>query len=265
MEFKFNVNDVFKSPISKINNSVLPSDFAGDRRNTLQCAGLVAEVLDEMGYASGKAQGLQHPITSADKLRNSEQIVYLMIEPGDNDGKGSVVGLLKIGVKNLFLYDETGMVHEKKSLCILDFYVHESKQRSGHGKELYDYMLHDKNLEPCQLAIDKPSENFLSFLYKHYGLAKIYPQNNNFVLFDGFFNNNNSATTESMESLSHREAASHIEKNGHSCLDSSFVKSATYKPTEYGRHAAFKPTDTMGKVVGQDPSSLTRLPTTSGV
>lgn len=37
------------------------------------------------------------------------------------------------------------------------------------------------------MAIDKPSVKFLSFLHKHYGLEKIYPQNNNFVLFDGFF------------------------------------------------------------------------------
>lgn len=34
------------------------------------------------------------------------------------------------------------MVHEKKSFCILDFYVHESKQRSGFGKKLYDFMLY---------------------------------------------------------------------------------------------------------------------------
>lgn len=51
------------------------------------------------------------------------------------------MGLLKSGEKNLFLSDETGKTHEIKSLCVLDFYVHESKQRSGFGKQLYDYML----------------------------------------------------------------------------------------------------------------------------
>jgi alpha-tubulin N-acetyltransferase 1 len=46
-----------------------------------------------------------------------------------------------VGVKKLFLYDPTGMVHEKKSLCVLDFYVHESKQRTGLGKQMFDFML----------------------------------------------------------------------------------------------------------------------------
>jgi hypothetical protein len=40
------------------------------------------------------------------------------------------------------------------------------------------------------LAIDRPSEKFLGFLYKHYGLEKILPQANNFVVFEGFFINN---------------------------------------------------------------------------
>jgi GNAT superfamily N-acetyltransferase len=46
-----------------------------------------------------------------------------------------------MGVKNLFLFDPTGMVHEKKSLCVLDFYVHKSKQRNGLGKQMFDFML----------------------------------------------------------------------------------------------------------------------------
>uniref|UniRef100_A0A1B6H6G6 Alpha-tubulin N-acetyltransferase n=1 Tax=Homalodisca liturata TaxID=320908 RepID=A0A1B6H6G6_9HEMI len=263
MEFRFNVNDIFKSTISKINHALLPSDFSGDRRNASHSAALVANIIDAMGYASAKAQDLQHPITSADKLRNIDHTVYLMIEPEDNDGKGSVVGLLKIGVKNLFLFDETGMVHEMKSLCILDFYVHESKQRSGYGKKLYDYMLHDKEISPCKLAIDRPSENFLSFLYKHYGLAKIYPQTNNFVLFEGFFGNN-TASTVSTKSYSSQGTPSHNEKNGHDCFDNSSVTSKTYSPNSYGRHNAVKPDDTMGKIIGQGLPSTTQSPTRSG-
>lgn len=58
-----------------------------------------------------------------------------------NSGKGSVVGLLKIGRKKLFMFDLAGYQHEVEPLCILDFYVHESKQRTGCGKKLYEYML----------------------------------------------------------------------------------------------------------------------------
>ena len=59
-----------------------------------------------MGNASAKAQSLRGPITSGDKLRSqSEHIVYLLIDRECNAGRGSVVGLLKMGKKNLFLLD----------------------------------------------------------------------------------------------------------------------------------------------------------------
>jgi GNAT acetyltransferase, Mec-17 len=51
----------------------------------------------------------------------------------------------------------------------LDFYIHESRQRAGLGKVLFEFMLEYENLLPEQLAIDRPSEKLLSFLRKHYG------------------------------------------------------------------------------------------------
>ena len=54
---------------------------------------------------------------------------------------GSVLGLLKVGEKHLFVHDSHGQSHERTPLCLLDFYVHESKQRSGYGKRLFDAML----------------------------------------------------------------------------------------------------------------------------
>jgi len=56
-------------------------------------------------------------------------------------GKGSVIGLLKVGFKKLFVFDQYGYQHEVDPLCILDFYVHESRQRMGCGKQLFEYML----------------------------------------------------------------------------------------------------------------------------
>ena len=54
---------------------------------------------------------------------------------------GSVIGILKVGAKHLYVYDSNGQVHERTPLCVLDFYVHESKQRLGFGKRLFDTML----------------------------------------------------------------------------------------------------------------------------
>lgn len=45
----------------------------------------------------------------------------------------------------------------------------------------------EEDIRPVKLAIDRPSEKFLAFLDKYYGLSKIIPQNNKFVVFQGFF------------------------------------------------------------------------------
>uniref|UniRef100_A0ABD2WR18 N-acetyltransferase domain-containing protein n=1 Tax=Trichogramma kaykai TaxID=54128 RepID=A0ABD2WR18_9HYME len=44
-------------------------------------------------------------------------------------------------------------------------------------------------MQPIKLAIDRPSEKFLKFLVKHYHLERAIPQNNKFVVFKGFFDN----------------------------------------------------------------------------
>lgn len=42
--------------------------------------------------------------------------------------------MLKVGRKNLFHHDFNGTIKEVKPLCLLDFYVHESVQRTGFGR-----------------------------------------------------------------------------------------------------------------------------------
>jgi len=37
-----------------------------------------------------------------------------------------VIGLLKVGVKKLFIRNDLGAIKEISPLCVLDFYVHES-------------------------------------------------------------------------------------------------------------------------------------------
>lgn len=92
-------------------------------------------VIDRMGEASSRAQGLREIITSTQRLQISElHRVYLMKDPQANGGKGSVVGLLKVGEKNLFVYDAQGRNHEMKPTCVLDFFVNEKIQRRGYGK-----------------------------------------------------------------------------------------------------------------------------------
>ncbi|KAL0280222.1 UNVERIFIED_CONTAM: hypothetical protein PYX00_001584 [Menopon gallinae] len=196
MEFNFNINNYFKNEITIVGSSLIPDGFTGDRREIQECISRVSHVLSVLGENSAKAQGLQKVITSGEKLRNTDHVVYILTDPqggrsnfSTSRGTGSILGMLKMGVKHLYVFDDVGNSHEVSPRCVLDFYIHESKQRMGLGKKLFQYMLKEEKIEPHHLAIDKPSPKFLSFLRKHYGLNTVIPQMNNFVVFTGFFTN----------------------------------------------------------------------------
>lgn len=67
------------------------------------------------------------------------------------------IGILKVGSKRLFVRNRTGDIVEMTPLSVLDFYVHESVQRGGHGKDIFQYMLKNENVEAKKLAYDRPS------------------------------------------------------------------------------------------------------------
>lgn len=142
-----------------------------------------------LGQSSAKAQRLPTVITTYERLRLSDHVLYLLI---DETRPFHAIGFIRIGRKHLFLMDKFGRIHEVEPLCILDFYVHESMQRKGYGLKLFKAMLDHEGIEnPAELAIDKPSEKFSSFLRKHYRLAHSVPQSNNYCVFDGFFSSEN--------------------------------------------------------------------------
>ncbi|UJR09046.1 hypothetical protein I4U23_013294 [Adineta vaga] len=186
MEFSFDINQVLPFEITILN---------GDYRvlNPGQSVRILApekltSIINAMGEASYKAQGLYGPITTARKLRVSDHRLYIVKKPDDNNNKGSVVGILKVGPKHLYIYDTNGQVYERTPLCILDFYVHESKQRLGFGKNLFDTMLNYEKCAPYELPVDRPSNKCLAFLHKHYHLSSPIHQVNNFVVYQAFFN-----------------------------------------------------------------------------
>ena len=141
----------------------------------------VNEILDTMGTASSKAQGLDTTITTAQKFFQSNHRIVIKAT------QDKVLGILKVGVKKLFLRDMYYNYHEVFPLCVLDFYVHESVQRQGIGKQLFDYMLNFEKKTPCELAYDRPSPKLKGFLRKHYNLVNEVKQSNNFIVFNEFF------------------------------------------------------------------------------
>lgn len=150
----------------------------------------VAMVIDEMGKASSKAQGLSHVITSTSKFMGTNQRLYIKVH------ESRAEGILKVEERNLFYRNSSGSCKEISPLCVLDFYVHESVQRKGIGKELFIHMLKHEQVEAPRLAYDRPSPKLLKFLDKHYGLTGFVPQNNNFVVFDKYFHVRETLTPE---------------------------------------------------------------------
>ncbi|KAK2165508.1 hypothetical protein LSH36_49g06061 [Paralvinella palmiformis] len=185
MEFNFNINNLFGNEICLIDKELTP--YRTSPLNIREYKAQLCQVLDKMGDASAKAQGLHGAITTAHRLQLTDHHLYMMKDASANGGKGAVVGFIKTGHKRLFIYDHNGVNHEMEPLCTLDFYVHESRQRTGCGRKLFEFMLKAEGVQPYQLAIDRPSHKFLAFLNKHYKLKTAVPQVNNFVVFEHFF------------------------------------------------------------------------------
>uniref|UniRef100_A0A8C5DCX2 Alpha-tubulin N-acetyltransferase 1 n=3 Tax=Gouania willdenowi TaxID=441366 RepID=A0A8C5DCX2_GOUWI len=184
MEFSFDVNQLFTDRVS-----VIEQRFGSGRSDHQD---QIAEVVNELGKASAKAQKLTAPITSMSKLQSQKHQLFLLKD--DEDRRRPVIlGFLKVGYKKLFLLDRHGVHVEAEPLCVLDFYIAESLQRSGYGLELFEFMLQHKHMDPVLMAYDRPSPKLLSFLSKHFSLTQTVPQVNNFVVFEDFFLNKSAA------------------------------------------------------------------------
>lgn len=245
MEFRFGVNEIFQQPIVEIGHTLIPAGFKGDRRQLWDSISKVTDVVNALGAASANAQGLTRPITTSDRLRNSEQqILYLLIDSTANQGKGAVTGMLKTGRKALYVFDRDGHHYQVQAPCILDFYVHESRQRSGLGKKLFEYMLQREEVDAKRLAIDRPSDKFLAFLNKHYQLTSPIRQMNNFVVYDGFFPKDE---TKERQQAKQNGDVPHKGSNG---LQAQILTSP------YGRYGAPRPMCSMGQIIHNQSSTV---------
>lgn len=153
--------------------------------------GTLQAVIDGLGKASAKAQQLGAVITTYSKLFVTPDHRVYIYATGDVIG-----GMLKVGKKHLFVRNPRGQLVEMNPLCVLDFYVATAWQRRGIGRILMDYMLEDMQVEPWQLAYDRPSPKLIGFLRKHFGLANYRPQDNNFVVFDELFERGSTCTCD---------------------------------------------------------------------
>ncbi len=179
MEISEAVRGLFRQPIIVVDGKSL------NRPPWSSVARPAAALIDRMGVRSAVAQGLRmpnghpSPVTSVSHLHGSDHRLYLVAQPDDDGRTPVLVGLLKVGTKNLFHWDVHGTMRELRSqFCVLDFYVHEEWQRRGIGKLLFESMLSTEAKAPEQIAYDRPSPKLLGFLSKHYGLTDYVPQQN---------------------------------------------------------------------------------------
>jgi len=189
MEFPFDLAALVGAPpehqgpcVGYVDDQALRGSAGGGK------GGPLSALLEELGKRSAVAQGLRKPVTFGLPASLGDQRVYLLV-----DGN-TALGFLKVGRKRLFVAAATsGFVdvrdafREIEPLCALDFYVHESCQRSGHGRRLFDAMLQRERTAPAELGYDRPSPKLLAFMKRHFGLTKFQPQSNNFVVYDAYF------------------------------------------------------------------------------
>ena len=141
------------------------------------------EAVDIMGKRSARAQGLKKAITSYVQMTTSDHRLFLLVARG-----GALKGMMRVGQRQLFVRrDGDAPYCQINPTCVLDFYVHESCQRRGEGRQIYDQMIAHEGKQPHELGYDRPSAKFLGFLAKHFGLKGYVPQANNFVVYDQYW------------------------------------------------------------------------------
>ncbi|KAK2559268.1 Alpha-tubulin N-acetyltransferase [Acropora cervicornis] len=132
MEFSFNVNELLPDLITLVDDKLAPfrSRVKNDRLEFASKQNQLKTLIDKMGEAS---------------TRHSGHRLYILKDPTANNGFGAAVGILKVGLKKLFLLDLQSVQYEVNPVCVLDFYVHESRQRTGCGKRLFEHMMKANN------------------------------------------------------------------------------------------------------------------------
>jgi alpha-tubulin N-acetyltransferase 1 len=192
--------DVFE-PVLRGDAGVLMLTADAARKLPREKQKSVGVLVDALGAQSAVAQKLAAPVTSWERFVASSgdehQCIYVATVPGSSR---SVRGFIKTGVKTLFVHHKSAVWREITPICVLDFFTDATFRRQGVGKLLFDAMLASEDgnrakagrggagpTSPSQLAYDRPSPLFLSFLRKYFGLASYTPQANAFVVFDAFF------------------------------------------------------------------------------
>lgn len=93
--------------------------------------------METLGFRSARAQKLPTPITTLDRFvsaQHYEQRMYVAAgdETRPNGGPSTVLGILKVGTKKLFVNKEgDSRMSEIEPCCVLDFYGEAMNERDA--------------------------------------------------------------------------------------------------------------------------------------
>lgn len=197
MQFPFEISQYLQPDaqgVCKLEGTHIKGNYMGFGGSNARYGGVrvspLGSIIDLMGNLSAKSQKLPTTITTIGKFAGSNHRLYFLLD------EHLVVGFIKIGEKNIFYRDIYGSIKELYMTSVLDFYIHESCQRKGFGKKLFERMIYYEKKEPEEFAIDRPSTKFKEFLSKHYNLKSFVPQNNHYVIFDRYFDIRKSSSSK---------------------------------------------------------------------
>ena len=181
MEFQVDLEKIFKTDENNIvvidtgnGYNCIKDGFVSDQNKKI-----LKKIINYLGKASSEAQKLGKIITSFYGISGTR--IYMKIK------KNKAIGFIKMGEKHLFYRNYSGTIYEIDPLTVLDFYVHESEQRKGYGISIYKSMLEYEKIKVHKIGIDSPSNKFVNFMNKHFGLKEYSKQSSNFVIFDAYF------------------------------------------------------------------------------
>eukprot|EP00002_Diphylleia_rotans_P015941 TRINITY_DN3090_c0_g1_i1.p1 TRINITY_DN3090_c0_g1~~TRINITY_DN3090_c0_g1_i1.p1 ORF type:complete len:459 (-),score=104.16 TRINITY_DN3090_c0_g1_i1:229-1605(-) len=176
MEFRHsNLQLLFPKDVSLFRTQTL-SQYPKHRIDAL------AVIIDAIGSASAKAQGIGPPSTAMNKFLNSADKLYIAPFP-----PWAVAGFLRVRRQRISAKTESQTSQEAEVVCILDFYVVEKLQHTGVGYLLVQRMLLEEKISPARIAIEKPTKEALAFFQKYFQLKNPALQPSNIVVFEQFF------------------------------------------------------------------------------
>jgi len=111
-------------------------------------------------------------------------------------------------------------------------------------------MLEYEDIQPNKIAYDKPSKKLIGFLSKHYNLNHYIPQNNNFVVFDDYFNNNynykKTANNKYNERTNDKDTTTNINTNKNTNRNSNGYNKSNNSNNSNVEQSSYNITDTNG-------------------